>query len=85
MALKKVVSFAGFSPEYHKIIEERELVIPDQTEIIVAVYKDAAARAADINNVVTRKRYRLDGVDYTRDSLYAALKELDEFSGAEDC
>ena len=85
MALKKVVSFKGYDAEYHRITEAREAYGSSKVDVEVALYKDAATREADAENVLTRTQYRLNIVDQTRESLYAALKELEEFTESEDC
>ena len=84
MALKKTVSFKGYDAEYHRITEARESYNGNKVDVEVALYKDAATRKTDVENILTRQQYRLNAVDQTRESLYTALKELDDFSGAED-
>jgi hypothetical protein len=83
MALKlPIENPQGYSPEYHRITA----VSFRDGEAIVAIntYKDAAARQANKAPVASCSvRVAVSG-NASRDELYAALKELPQFTGAED-
>ncbi len=84
MALQLDYTYKGITANYHKIISASENYKGNTTDVVVGVYKDKAARDEDVKNFLKKDRYHLDGVDKTRDEVYAEIKVLDEYSGAED-
>ena len=87
MALQKDKVVKGFTANYHKIIEVQDRFKYDKVRVMVGLYKDAAARAADVNDHIEINNVELDlvpGEDRDRADIYAELKTLDDWDGATD-
>ncbi len=92
MALRKTIELpSGYTADYMNIAAVQFNKIHRQCVVQLAVYKDEAARIAGKEPAVSDPIYlngelvpfTAEGVTYT--DIYAALKALPDFAGAEDC
>ena len=84
MALQLSTNYKGVTADYWKVIYIKQDVEAAKTAVRVALYKDAAARAAGIENALGSSDFTFDDQDMTRAMAYTALKALPQFSGATD-
>ena len=98
MALAKDILYKDITCTYHKIIcANVEFCVPipntdtyNKMDVTVSSYIDAAHREANVRNCLRVKTYHFFKSDADSpnnekiEKIYKALKELDEFEGAED-
>ncbi len=84
MALILAATHKGADCNYHKIMQIDALSAVDITVVKVGLYVSAEAREAGIDNLMRTHKFTLSGLDKTRADVYAELKALSEFDGAED-
>lgn len=85
MALKLLITYKGIEADYWKIYKIESDILGDLTIARLSLYKDAATRQEDIENVINTRGFELKGVDYTRTDIYTKMKETEEWAKAEDC
>jgi len=84
MALSKSTSYKGIDANYWKIHKLDSNTLYNQTVIRVALYKDKATRDASQDDYFRLDSFALNGVDFTRETAYKALKAMTAFDGAQD-
>jgi len=75
MALKKAKSVKGIQADYWKIYRNDQNMADNKTVVRLALYASKDARDADVMNFLELQAFTFDGVDLSRDSLYAKIKE----------
>lgn len=85
MALRKATVFKGIEADYWKIINLQSAIASDETYVTLGLYKDQAAREENIGNTLCERVFRFEGLDYTRETAYAKIKEskMSEAAGIE--
>jgi hypothetical protein len=75
MALKKAKSIKGILAEYWKIYRNDQNMAENKTTVRLALYANKDARDAGVMNFLDLQAFTFDGVDFTREQLYAKIKE----------
>jgi hypothetical protein len=75
MALKKAKTVKGIQAEYWKIFRNDQNMAENKTCVRLALYASKDARDAGVMNFLDLQAFLFDGVDFTREELYAKIKE----------
>ncbi len=73
MALQKTHDFKGIDCSYWRILSYEWKIDENKTHVLVALYKDKAARTVNVNNYVMTIKLSIPGIDLTRAQMYPLL------------
>ena len=75
MALKKSKTVKGIKADYWKIYRNDQNIVENKTCVRLGLYPSKEVRDLDAMNFIELQAFTFDGVDYTREDLYAKIKE----------
>jgi hypothetical protein len=75
MALKKLKEVKGIECDYWRIFRNDQNTTTNTTCVRLALYPSQEIREKDVMNYLETQSFIFDGIDYTRDELYAKIKE----------
>jgi benzoyl-CoA reductase/2-hydroxyglutaryl-CoA dehydratase subunit BcrC/BadD/HgdB len=75
MALKKAKEVKGIQADYWRIYRNDQNMNENKTCVRLALYANKDARDAGVMNFLDLQAFTFDGVDFTREELYAKIKE----------
>lgn len=75
MALKKTQSYKGYTADYWRVTRVSCEYAHNQTQVIMALYKDKATRDADPDAVLLTQGKTFGGIIENRADAYAKVKE----------
>jgi hypothetical protein len=75
MALQKEKIVKGVLADYWKIYRNDQNTAENNTCVRLALYPSKEVRDLGVMNFLELQAFTFDGVDYTRDTLYAMIKE----------
>jgi len=75
MALQLEETEKGIVCNYWKIYRNDQNTAENKTCVRLALYKDKTSRDLGVMNFLKLESFTFSGVDYTRDEIYAKIKE----------
>ena len=75
MAIKKEKTVKGIKADYWKIYRNDQNIVENKTCVRLGLYPSKEVRDLDAMNFIELQAFTFDGVDYTREDLYAKIKE----------
>ena len=75
MALLKSKTVKGIKADYWRIYRNDQNTAEDKTCVRLGLYVNKDARDLGVMNFLEVQAFTFDGVDYTREDLYAKIKE----------